>query len=245
MLLRFIQIVSLLYLSTVSAQAEELLLTAKDGFQLSAQYHSPGAGKNRGVLLLHQCNSDQTMYQDIGPQLAMKGVHAISLDFRGFGKSLNEQFNFARIAALDEGEQQQALGELYQHWPADVLTVLDHLQERVGENGAIGVVGASCGGSLAVRLSDTVNFSAVVLFSSAQGEKNITRYETNLRDVPTYLIAAEGDNAAHHSAAQIFALADNTASKSVTYKGAKHGRPLFKQDNGLQQALIEWLVQHL
>jgi dienelactone hydrolase len=243
--LRLIQIISLLYLSIFSAQAEELLLTAKDGFQLNAQYHNPGAGQNRGVLLLHQCNLDQTMYQHIGPQLAMNGVHAISLDFRGFGKSINEQFNFAKIVELDESTQQQALSEMYQHWPADVLTVLDYLQDRVGEVGTIGVVGASCGGSLAVRLSDTVNFSAVALFSSAQGEKNIMRYENNLRDLPTYLIAAEGDNAAYHSAEQIFALANHLASKKVTYKGARHGYPLFQQDDGAQQALIKWLVQNL
>lgn len=242
---KLISLACLLYITTVSVQAEELTLTADDGFPLSVEHFSPKQGQERGVLLLHQCNFDQSMYQKIGRQLADNGLHAMSLDFRGFGKSINEQFDVARINSLSEEKQQQALSNLYQHWPSDVRTVLDHLQSHVGEDGAIGVVGASCGGSLALRLSDDFNFLALALFSSAQGDKNIARYEQNLKSVPTYLIAAQEDQMAYSSAERIFAAASNLASKKVIYKGASHGYPLYEQDRGLQHALVEWLTQHL
>lgn len=195
--------------------------------------------------MLHQCNFDRTMYNNIGKQLADNGLHAVSLDFRGFGKSTNDQFDIARLETLSEIEQQKFMGNLYQHWPSDVLEVLALLKTKVGEGGRIGVIGASCGGSLALRLTDQVSFSAIGLFSSAQGNKNIARYEKNLKSLPTYLIAAEEDVNAYASAQKIFAHASHPASKLVTYKGAGHGYILYEQDNNLEQAIANWLVQHL
>lgn len=235
----------LLYISAFSAHAEQILLPAADRFPLAVEYFEPESAQKRGVLLLHQCNFDQSMYQEIGQQLSDQGVHGLSLDFRGYGKSVNEQFDIAKLNAADEAEQQEALAQLYSHWPSDVTQVIEFLRHKVGESGRIGVVGASCGGSLALRLSDQIEFSSLALFSSAQGDKNIKRYETNLKHVPTYLIAAEEDAAVYESSQKIFSLSTHQASKQVTYKGAGHGYVLYEQDTGLQKDLVSWLLQNL
>ena len=82
-----------LFAFTLTSNADELTLTTEKGFELKASYYQSHKTSNRAVLLLHQCNYNRTMYNDIGKELAKQGIHALSLDFRGFGESTNEEFN--------------------------------------------------------------------------------------------------------------------------------------------------------
>lgn len=71
---------------TTEIDAKELTLTTKDKFTLYADYFAPAKPDTKGVLMLHQCNGEHSMYQAIGKRLANKGVHALSLDFRAMVK---------------------------------------------------------------------------------------------------------------------------------------------------------------
>ena len=87
--------------------AAEITLTTPDNFALKADYYpsnnSVKSANKRAVLMLHQCNYNRTMYDNIGEQLAQQSVHALSLDFRGFGESISGEFNVADVRFLSGG----------------------------------------------------------------------------------------------------------------------------------------------
>ena len=61
-------------------------LTAPDGINLKATYFAAGR-PGPGVLLLHQCNRQRKVWDDLAERLAASGLNVLTLDFRGFGES--------------------------------------------------------------------------------------------------------------------------------------------------------------
>jgi alpha-beta hydrolase superfamily lysophospholipase len=71
---------------TAAAPPRVVDLTAADGRHLKATYF----GTNKagpGVLLLHQCNRQRKVWDDLARDMAASGLHVLTLDFRGFGES--------------------------------------------------------------------------------------------------------------------------------------------------------------
>lgn len=238
----FVGMFAMLPLVVFATQVE---IVAQDGFKLSTEYFQPTNPQARGVLMLHQCNYNRTMYDEIGEALAQRGVHAISLDFRGFGKSITDTVNVDNFGSLAPEKKQQAWKEVSSHWKTDTQNTINYLRERVGEDGVIGVIGASCGGSQAISLSESNDFHALVLFSSGQDEQNIERYGLTLSSKPTLIIASEEDGGTFDSAQKIFAKASNKQSKFIAYKGELHGYPLYEQDVTLSGNIVEWFDKYL
>ena len=230
---------------TASTQANELILTTDKGFELKASYYQSNKTSNRGVLLLHQCNYNRTMYNDIGQQLSDKGIHALSLDFRGFGESVNNEFNVEKINALPREEQRAAWPKMSKYWPSDVQLAYDHLKNKMSGKGIIGVVGASCGGSQAITLAEKNPDNVIGFFSSGQRKENIARYEKTLADKPTLIIASEKDTGTYESAQKLFTASTNKSSKFIAYKGTAHGYPLLDSDTQLASYMVSWLDSHL
>ncbi len=238
-------LISVMAILPITGFAVEKSITAEDGFALSTAYFEPEESSGRAMLMLHQCNYNRSMYDQLGKSLAKQGIHAISLDFRGFGKSIAEGVNVNELDGLPQEQQREAWEKMSSHWSSDVNKVLSYLKQQAGADSKIGVIGASCGGSLAVRLSESHQFDALALFSSAQGEKNIERYGVHLKDTPTLIIAAEEDGNTYKSAKSIFAQATNPASKFISYKGGAHGYPLYEQDKTLATSIVTWFNANL
>jgi dienelactone hydrolase len=242
----FIKIISAALLTlTASSQANELTLTTDKGFELKASYYQSNKKSDRGVLLLHQCNYNRTMYNDIGQLLSDKGVHALSLDFRGFGESVNDKFSVEKINALPREEQRAAWSIMSKYWPSDVQLAYDHLKSKMSGNGIIGVVGASCGGSQAITLAENNPVKLIGFFSSGQRDENITRYTKMLADKPTLIIASEKDTGTYESARRLFTASTNNNSKFIAYKGSAHGYPLLDSDIQLASYMVSWLDSQL
>ena len=66
------------------------------------------------VLLLHMCNTTRKSWEPLGPQLAAAGIHALSVDYRGFGESGGDRFD-----ALPPQDAQNTINE---KWPGDIDT---------------------------------------------------------------------------------------------------------------------------
>src|SRR5579864_4210512 len=64
-------------------------LTASDGVHLKATYFA-AAQPGPGILLLHQCNRQRKVWDDLARQLAAAGIHVLTLDYRGYGESGGE-----------------------------------------------------------------------------------------------------------------------------------------------------------
>lgn len=230
---------------TITGVAKEVTLSTEDNFQLKADYFAPKNNSNRAVLMLHQCNFNRSMYDNIGADLAQRGIHAFSLDFRGFGDSISAQVDAEKLMELPEEERRKAWRAIGEHWPKDTQLAYDYLSKKVGQQGMIGVIGASCGGGQAIKLAKQNAIKAVSFFSSAQGEKNLRKYKKRLSEQATLIIAAEDDGRTYTSAKQIFEHARHQNTRFISYKGSGHGYPLLAQDDTLALTIVEWFEQNL
>jgi dienelactone hydrolase len=241
----FIKIISAALLTlTAASQAKDLTLTTDKGFELKASYYQSKKTSDRAVLLLHQCNYNRTMYNDIGQQLADKGIHALSLDFRGYGESTTNEFNFENVRALPSNKQSAAWQKLSTHWPSDVQLTYNYLKNNMSDTGIVGV-GASCGGYQAITLAEKNPISVMGFFSSGQSEDNIARYTKTLANKPTLIIASEKDTGTYESAQKLFSASTSMDSKFIAYKGTAHGYPLLDSDTELASYMVSWLDSHL
>lgn len=229
----------------LNSQAEELTLTTEKGFELKTSYYKSNKANSRAVLLLHQCNYNRTMYDDIGKELAEKGIHALSLDFRGFGESINAEFNIEKVQALPRDERRKAWREMSTDWPSDVQLAYDYLRNKISDKGIVGVIGASCGGSQAITLAENNPIKAIGFFSSGQRDENIERYKKILSGLPTLIIASEEDTGTYESAQKLFKATTNENSKFIAYKGTDHGYPLLDKDKQLASYIVGWLDSQL
>ncbi|NQY38456.1 MAG: dienelactone hydrolase family protein [Alteromonadaceae bacterium] len=213
----------------------------KQGFQLKADYYKPQQAENKAVILLHQCNFNRTMHDDIGKELSSLGIHALSLDFRGFGESISEEFDRKKLSELPRNERRQAFGDIREYWPEDVQLAYDFLRNRVGDTGLIGVVGASCGGRQAKIVAENNPIDAISFFSSAMtnGDGAIEKYKEKFSKIPTLFISAEQD-ATYKFTQKGFALNENIKTKFISYKGKIHGHPLLTLDTRLGRTMAVW-----
>ena len=99
-----------------------------------------------GVVLLHMCNSQRKAWATLGAQLAKTGVHAVALDYRGYGESGGTPF-----ADLPQPERQRISQE---RWPGDIDAAFDFLVSQPGvDRTRIGAAGGSCGVDNAIQLA--------------------------------------------------------------------------------------------
>ncbi len=232
-------------LFTLTSNAADLTITTNKGFDLKASYYQSKQPSDRAVLLLHQCNYNRSMYNDIGQQLAKQGIHALSLDFRGFGESATDEFNIDKVQALPSEERRAAWRKISAHWPSDVQLAYNHLSSKLSDKGLVGVIGASCGGSQAITLAEKNPIQVIGFFSSGQRDENIARYKTVLADQPTLIIASEEDTGTYESAQKLFSTTTNANSKFIAYKGDNHGYPLLDKDKQLASHIVGWLDSQL
>jgi len=250
-LTNYLSIASLLL--SVNVFAEDISLTTPDKFSLKGDFYQANGSKDteaqsqgkRGVLMLHQCNYNRSMYNTIGEQLAQRGIHALSLDFRGFGESTSAKYSVANVRELPQEQRSKAWSNMSAHWPSDVQVAFDYLQDKIGENGIVGVIGASCGGSQAITLAEKEDISVISFFSSSQSDKNIARYAKALAAKPTLIIASEDDGRTFTSAQQLFSTSKQPHSKMISYKGSMHGYPLLESDKQLTQTIVTWFDNNL
>ena len=225
----------------ITSQATELTLTTEQGFELKADYYQPENAEERAVLLLHQCNFNRTMYDDIGQGLSLSGIHALSLDFRGFGESIDDKTDMKKFG------RGAVVRDYMGHWPKDVQLAYDFLREKVGKDGIIGVTGSSCGGRQAKIVAENNPINAVSFFSSNvvhnDNDDTIADYKA-IAKKPTLFITAEGDGT-YVGTQRGFALNENINSKFIAYKGKGHGYPLLEQDKHLAETLVDWFDSNL
>lgn len=225
--------------------AQKVNLNGADRFQLSAEYQAPDKQSNRGVLMLHQCNADKTMYADLQKSLKENGFHSLALDFRGYGESVDTTFSLANMrkkAANQQAYFSKVRKMRSEHWETDVVAAYQYLSEKTdGHN--ISFIGASCGGVQSIKLANKYKPESFTFFSSGMNE-NIMDEFSGLSDIPALIIAAVEDEYTFKSSNQIFLNAKNKHTRLISYKGRGHGVPLFKQDPDLEKVMVNWFKLH-
>src|SRR5215831_3671014 len=224
-------IILVLFTVTAYAEKKDVTIAAADGFSLKGTLYS--AGKiGPGVLLLHQCNADRQIYDTLGNMLSAAGYNALTLDFRGFGGSKNDQYpNLA--AARDK-------------MPADVDAAFQFLssQNQVNKT-VIGVVGGSCGVNQAIQAARRhPEIRTLVLLSGGTDVDGETFIKSSAK-MPLFGAASEEDTNAAASIKKIVGLSTNRDSKLTMLKGAGHAASMFEKEPEIQADIVIWFRTNL
>lgn len=230
----FASIVTVLFAAETLAEKKEVSFTAADGFALKGTFYSEKAGP--GVLLLHQCNADHQIYDNLATMLSRAGYNVLAFDFRGFAKSKAGEYT-------DFGTQRQ---KIMDRMPGDVDTALNFLtsQGTVNSN-ALGVVGGSCGVNQAVQAARRhPEIRTLVLLSGgtdAEGEA----YVKNSPKIPVLGAASDEDIDAAAAVKKIIGLSPNRDSQLEMFKDAGHAASMFAKQPDLEADIVIWFRQNL
>jgi len=214
-------------------------LKAPDGIMLKATYFAAGK-PGPGVLLLHQCNRQRKVWDDLAGRLAASGVNVLTMDFRGFGESGG--------TPLDKMPPEEINKSIEEKWPGDVDTAFRYLIAQPGvSHKIVGGCGASCGVNQAVQLARRhAEVKSLMLLSEgtdAAGRKY-------LRESPkVQLFMAVADDDDDRGVVEImqwlYALSPNPGNKLEHYAVGGHGVEMFKAHEDLEGMIVEWFGRTL
>jgi dienelactone hydrolase len=212
-------------------------LTAPDGLQLKATYF-PAAAPGPGVLLLHQCNRQRKVWDDLARQLSAAGIHVLTLDYRGYGESGGERFE-----KLPPDAQQAQV----QKWPADIDTALQYLESQPGvKKDTIGVGGASCGVNNSVQAARRHPEVKSLVLLSGSTDMNGRKF-LRTTQVPAFFSFADDDEFRPTVVAMqwLYSLTGSQGKELAHYAKGGHGSDMFPVNPQLPGLITGWYVQTL
>jgi dienelactone hydrolase len=211
-------------------------LTATDGVILKATYFA-AAPPGPGVLLLHQCNRQRKVWDDLAERLAASGLNVLTVDFRGFGESGGTRPD-------QMSSQQEADQFVREQWPKDVDAAFGYLQSQPGVNrGVIGAGGASCGVDQAVQLARRHPEVKSLVLLSESTDRAGRQFLHNSPNLPLFLAAAH-DDPDDPGVVQImqwlYDVSPDPANRFVRYAVGGHGVEMFAAHQELPGMIVEW-----
>ena len=215
-------------------------IAAPDGVRLKATYFA-AARPGPAVLLLHMCNTDRRSWEPLGPQLAAAGLHALALDYRGYGESGGERFE-------DDARKQQAV--VAGKWPGDVDAALAWLGAQPGVDGSrLGAAGGSCGVNQAIQVArrhpDVAR--ALVLLAGGTNGAGVQFLRKNAW-LPLFTAAAADDQYGADFVPLMRWLAEltgNPRNRFLGFPDGRHGTEIFGPHPELPRQIVEWWVDTL
>ena len=214
-------------------------LKAPDGIMLKATYFA-AAKPGPGVLLLHQCNRQRKVWDDLAEKLAAAGIHVLTMDFRGFGESGGTPF--------DKMPPEEINKSIEAKWPGDVDTAFRYLLAQPGVSHRIaGGGGASCGVNQAVQLARRHPEVKSLLLLSEGTDAAGRKYLRESPKVQLFLAAADDDEdrGVVEIMEWLYALSPNPGSKLEHYAVGGHGVEMFKAHEDLEGMIVEWFAKSL
>ncbi len=215
-------------------------LTAPDNTKLKATYFA-AAKPGPGVLLLHQCNRQRKIWDDLAGQLAAAGINVLTLDLRGFGESGG--------TPLDKMTPQEAAQVQAEKWPGDIDAAFQYLVSHPGvKRDVIGVGGASCGVNNSVqtarRHSKEVKSLVLLSGSTDLGGRQFLRQGAQ---TPVLFSVADDDEfpPTPDVMTWLFSLASSPGKKFVHYAKGGHGADMFTVHPELRGVIVDWYVTTL
>jgi len=236
-------LVSLLLVLTCAAQqapsSRVVDLTAADSVHLKATYF-PAAKPGPGVLLLHQCNRQRKVWDELASQLAAAGINVLTLDLRHFGESDG--------APIDNLSPQEAQAEA-QKLPSDIDIAFQYLQSQQGvKRDVMGVGGASCGVNNSVQTArrHPREIKSIVLLSGGTDLAG-RQFIRQAGDLPLFAGYADDDEfkPTIETIQWIYSLSSNPGKQIVHYTTGGHGADMFRVHPELRGKITDWFVTTL
>jgi dienelactone hydrolase len=217
----------------VAAQSRVVDLTAPDGLALKATFF-PAPSRGPGVLLLHQCNRQRAIWNDLAQRLAAAGIHVLTMDLRGFGESAGDRFEKAP-AAVQAKQQTQ--------WPADIDVAFQYLSSQPNvTRDVIGVGGASCGVNNSVQTARRHPEVKSLVLLSGTTDLEGRRFLRSGRRVPTFLALADDDEFPQSvlTTQWLHSVTATPEKTLVHYAKGGHGADMFAPHPELVTAIVVW-----
>lgn len=201
----------------------DLDVVAADGAKLRATYWSPGK-PGPGMLLLHQCNMDRRAWTELGAALAVRGVHVLAMDYRGYGESPRG------------GNRPEE----------DIDAALATLVARPGVDAArLAAGGASCGVRNSVLLARrSGKIRALMLLSGSAPDEGLAWLRQH-PETPIFGAASAEEDFAVRSVRAALATSTHPATTMRLLTKAGHGVPMFAADSTLLPAVADWVAKVL
>ncbi|MEE9162140.1 MAG: alpha/beta fold hydrolase [Candidatus Neomarinimicrobiota bacterium] len=193
----------------------------EDGVKLRGRFFGRG---NVYVILAHMYPADQVSWYPFAQVLAEAGYKAFTFDFRGYGVSEGEKV----IPSIDR----------------DLEAALELARARGATQ--VFLVGASMGGTAALKVAAREDVSGVVVLSAPLEFKGLDAGDdVSMVSEPLLLIASERDRSAAASATRIFEDAPGGAELSLL-PGSAHGTDMLESNAGdeVRELLLEFLRTH-
>jgi dienelactone hydrolase len=210
-------------------------LTAPDRVILKATYFG-AAQPGPGILLLHQCNRQRKVWDDLAAQLATSGLNVLTLDFRGYGESGGKSPD--RASSAQEADQ-----IVNEKWPGDVDVAFRYLQSQPGVyRDVMGAGGASCAVNQAVQLARRhAEVKSLVLLSESTDRAG-RQFLHNSPSLPLFLAAADDDPdpGVVEIMHWLYDVSPDPANKFVHYSVGGHGVEMFAAHKELPGMIVEW-----
>ena len=218
----------------------QVTLSAADGTILRATYYA-AAKPGPAVLLLHMCNTTRRSWDPLAPQLAAAGIHALSVDYRGFGDSGGD-----RADSVTPQEAQRIINE---KWPGDIDTAYDFLVAQPGVDGTrVGAAGGSCGVNQAVAVARRHSAVRSLALLAGPLAPPAIEFVAATPGLPIFAAAAADDQYDANAPASmrwIVALSGNPRNKFSGFKDGKHGTEIFGRHPELLQQIVAWYTDTL
>lgn len=237
-------IISLLTLpfAATSHAATSISLEVPGGVSLDATYYSAGQ-PGPGLLFLNMCDPsrDQSAWTHVATELADKGYHILTFDYRGFGKSGGERP--MNLASVDE-----AMPYWRENWMPDVQIAYDMLTAQNGVNAdAVGIAGASCGVFMGLEFALNNSNVESLVFLGGPTEAKQREQLAAMNDIPVLLISGDerGPNEVRGTlewSEEVFAASGNPATRFFKYKTVTHGTNVFEHHPETQAMVIDWFL---
>jgi dienelactone hydrolase len=214
-------------------------LAAPDGAMLKATYYAANA-PGPAVLLLHMCNTDRSSWDPVGRQLSAAGIHALALDYRGYGESSGERFTEL------PPQQRQKLTE---KWPGDIDAAYAFLVSQDGvDKSRVGAGGGSCGVTQAVNVARRHPEVKSLVLLAGSSDAGGRRYLLQNAWLPVFTSAAADDQFGAGVVTEMRWLAElngNPRNTFVGFKDGKHGTEIFGPHPELPKQIVAWYVDTL
>jgi dienelactone hydrolase len=221
--------------ASFAASKTQVSFAAPDGFLLKGTLYSAGK-PGPGLLLLHQCNADHEVYDQLGTMLSTAGYNVLAFDFRGFGSSKGGEFT-------DFQKQRQ---KILEKMSGDVDSALIFLtsQQFVNSN-ALGIVGGSCGVNQAIQAAKRHPTVRTLVLLSGGTDADGEAFIKNSAKLPIFGVASEEDTAAAESIKKIVGFSANKSSQLQMFKDAGHAAFMFSKQPDLQADIVIWFRSNL
>lgn len=220
----------------------DFLLTADYRFfpEKASAKHMPG------VIILHDCESNRNSYKTLSSTVANLGIHTLSLDFRGYGNSINEAYSYKKLKKESHSivDFQSEKARLMSYWSSDLLAAYEYLRSKVDKSQSISVVSSGCSSSYAVGLAEKVYLKSLVLITPEMNYGDKERYK-NLVDIPSYFISSAQHATTYATAQELFTWNGDKHSKMQIYKGDKINYGIIRANADLVNDIALWLKSTL